>query len=151
MKATEVVVSESPFVVRREARWSDCDPAGVVYTGRYTDYVLGAIALYSEYLGDGVRLGDAYGVGTPCKAMSLEFIGTLWPGDVIEIECRVGEIRTRSYDIHLFARRTGGEPVFKAVFSPICVQQHERISTPIPEPLRQVLVQHSANNSIRLY
>lgn len=144
MKATEIVVSESPFRVRREVRWSDCDPAGVVYTGRYTEYLLGAIALFTDHLGEGRRLGDAHGVGTPCKAMSFEFIATLWPGDTIDIECTVGAIRTRSYDIRVNARRPDGRPVFSAVFSPICVRLDERIGTTIPDSLRTALQRHTS-------
>jgi len=68
MRATEYVLSESPFVVRRTVRWGDCDPAGVVYTGRFTDYLLGAVGLYTAHMagGDG-RLGEVHGVGTPLQ------------------------------------------------------------------------------------
>lgn len=148
MKATECVVSVSPFIVRREVRWGDCDPAGVVYTGRYTDYLLGAISLFTEYLGGGRQLGDVHGVGTPCKAMSFEFIGTLWPNDVMDIHCTIGQIRTRSYDILVQARRPDGRPVFSAVFSPICVQQDKRIGTPIPDSLRSVLARHTTRAAV---
>lgn len=148
MKATECVISISPFIVRREVRWGDCDPAGVVYTGRYTDYLLGAVSLFSEHMGNAQRLGDVHGVGTPCKAMSFEFIGTLWPGDTIDIECTVGQIRTRSYDILVKARQPDGNAVFSAVFSPICVKREERIGTPIPDTLRAVLTRHTTQTSV---
>ncbi|MDH2052727.1 acyl-CoA thioesterase [Achromobacter marplatensis] len=144
MNATEMVLTTAPFVVRREVRWGDCDPAGVVYTGRFPDYVLGAVALYTGHLGEGCRLGDAHGVGTPCRAMSFDFVGTLWPGDLIFIECRLGALRTRSFDIELEARRPDGSAVFSAVFSPICVRQDERIGTPVPASLRAVLLAHGA-------
>ena len=139
INATEYVLSESPFVVRRCVRWGDCDPAGVVYTGRFTDYLLGAIGLYTAHLAGGGRLGEAHGVGTPCKAMRFEFIGTLWPDDVIDITCTVEAIRTRSFDIRCVARRPDGTPVFDAMFSPICVRLDRREGTPIPDSLRDVL------------
>ncbi|MGO4152532.1 acyl-CoA thioesterase [Cupriavidus sp. YAF13] len=140
MRATEYVLSEQPFVVRRTVRWGDCDPAGVVYTGRFTDYLLGAVGLFADHMAGGAgRLGEAHGVGTPCKAMRFEFIGTLWPDDVIDIECFVEAIRTRSYDIRCIARRPGGAPVFDAVFSPVCVRLDERVGTPIPDSLRAAL------------
>lgn len=140
IRATEYVLSTDPFVVRRTVRWGDCDPAGVVYTGRFTDYLLGAVGLFSDHIAGGVgRLGAMHGVGTPCKAMRFEFIGTLWPDDVIDIECWVQAIRTRSYDIRCMARRPDGAPVFDAVFSPICVRLDERVGTPIPDSLRTAL------------
>ncbi len=144
MKATESVLSIDPFVVRREVRWGDCDPAGVVYTGRFTDYLLGAVALYTEHLGEGRRLGDAHEVGTPCRGMSFDFTGTLWPGDVIHIECSLGGLRTRSFDIRARATRPDGSAVFSAVFSPICVRLDARAGTPVPASLRAVLLRHGA-------
>ncbi|MBD9380174.1 MULTISPECIES: acyl-CoA thioesterase [Achromobacter] len=144
MKATEMVLSLDPFVVRREVRWGDCDPAGVVYTGRFTDYLLGAVGLYTEHLGEGKRLGEAHEVGTPCRGMSLDFTGTLWPGDVVHIACSLGALRTRSFDIRAHATRPDGSPVFAAVFSPICVRQDARVGTPIPASLREVLLRHGA-------
>ncbi|MFJ4292201.1 acyl-CoA thioesterase [Cupriavidus sp. NPDC089707] len=140
IRATEYVLSDEPFVVRRTVRWGDCDPAGVVYTGRFTDYLLGAVGLFSDHIAGGAgRLGALHGVGTPCKAMRFEFIGTLWPDDVIDIECWVEAIRTRSYDIRCMARRQDGSAVFDAKFSPICVRLGERVGTPIPESLRTAL------------
>nr|WP_315593510.1 thioesterase family protein [uncultured Cupriavidus sp.] len=143
IQATEYVLSESPFVVRRTVRWGDCDPAGVVYTGRFTDYLLGAVGLYTAHMagGDG-RLGEVHGVGTPCKAMRFEFIGTLWPDDVIDITCTVAAIRTRSFDLHCVARRPDGSPVFDAMFSAICVRLDRREGTPIPDSLRAVLTRY---------
>lgn len=138
--ATEYVLGDSPFVVRRKVRWGDCDPAGVVYTGRFTDYLLGAVGLYTAHIAGGSgRLGEVHGVGTPCKAMRFEFIGTLWPDDEIDITCTVEAIRTRSFDIRCVARRPDGAPVFDAMFSPICVRLDRREGTAIPDSLRAVL------------
>ena len=138
--ATEYVLSERPFVVRRTVRWGDCDPAGVAYTGRFTDYLLGAVGLYTAYMAGGEgRLGEVHDVGTPCKAMRFEFMGTLWPDDVIDMTCTVEAIRTRSFDIRCVARRPNGATVFEAMFSPICVRLDRREGTPIPDSLRVVL------------
>lgn len=145
MKATEYVLSERPFIVRRTVRWGDCDPAGVVYTGRFTDYLLGAVGLFTAHIAGGRHLGKAYGVGLPCKAMRFEFIGTLWPDDVIDITCAIEAIRTRSFDIRCLARRPDGAPIFDAMFSPICVRLDERIGTPIPDLLRAALTCHMAS------
>lgn len=140
----EYVLSDAPFVVRRTVRWGDCDPAGVVYTGRFPDYLLGALALFKDHIagGSGESLGQPYGVGLPCRGMTFDFAGTLWPNDVVDLECYVGEIRTRSFDFHCEGRRPGGETVFTARFSPICVHTHVRESTDIPAPLRATLARH---------
>jgi acyl-CoA thioesterase FadM len=144
IRSYEYVLSESPFVVRRTVRWGDCDPAGVVYTGRFPDYVLGALALFKDHIAgangdDGSFLGKQHGVGLPCRGMSFDFSGTLWPHNVVDITCFVGNIRTRSFDMHCVGQRPTGEPVFNARFSPICVRADARVSTDIPESLRSTL------------
>lgn len=146
IRSTEYVLSETPFIVRRAVRWADCDPAGVVFTGRFTDYLLGAVALFSQYMAGYAAkpLGALHGVDTPCKGMEFEFIGTLWPHDVIDIRCVVGQIRKRSYDIDCVAAKPDGSPVFKARFSPICVRMDARVGTDIPDSLRQTLDRYTA-------
>lgn len=141
IRSAEYVLSERPFVVRRQVRWGDCDPAGVVYTGRFTEYLLGAVGLFADHLAGntGESLGQVHGVGTPCRGMAFDFAGTLWPNDVIDITCTVGEIRERSYDFHCVARKPDGTLIFRATFSPICVRLEARQSTPIPPSLRAVL------------
>ena len=150
IRATEFVLSQSPFVVRRQVRWSDCDPAGVVYTGQFTTFLLGAIGLFNDHMAGNAeqRLGSLHGVGTPCKAMSFEFIGSLWPDDVIDIACSVSQIRTRSYDIACVARRPDSQLVFTATFSAICVRLDERVGTPIPDSLRKVLAKYTGAKDV---
>lgn len=149
IRSTEYVLSESPFIVRRTVRWSDCDPAGVVFTGRFTDYVLGAVGLFHQYMSGYAPqpFGEMHGVGTPCKGMEFEFIGTMWPGDVADIQCTVGEIRTRSYDIHCVGRAPDGKTLFKARFSPICVRLDARVGTNIPDSLRNVLIRFQSEDA----
>jgi len=150
IRGTEFVISESPFVVRRVVRWADCDPAGVVFTGRFTEYLLGAVALYTDFLAEGAAsLGAAHGVDTPCRGMSLSFEGTLWPRDEIDILCEIGAIRQRSYDVHCTATRPDGTPVFTARFSPICVRRDARVGTDIPASLRAVLQANATHTSLR--
>lgn len=40
MTSTEHVLSQLPFVVRRRVKWGECDPAGVVYTVTFSEYVI---------------------------------------------------------------------------------------------------------------
>jgi acyl-CoA thioesterase FadM len=145
----EYVLSEVPFTVRRTARWADCDPAGVVYTGKFSEYVLSAVALFKQYIaeatgGTGKSLGELFNVGLPCRGMSFDFAGTLWPNDSIDIRCSIGEVRTRSFDIHLDARSPDNKPIFTAKFSPICVRTEARVGTDIPASMRKALEQFAS-------
>ena len=139
--ATEYVLTTQPFVVRRRARWSECDPAGVVYTGRFVDYLLSAVALFNEHLsGESMETAKKkLQIQTPCKGLSLVFDGALWPNNEFDMHVTISAIRSSSFDISVRAVRPTGEPVFSGVVSPICIALTERRAVPIPDELRQRL------------
>ena len=141
IEPTEYVLSTRPFIVRRRARWGECDPAGVVYTPRFTDYLAAAVTLFHEDLfgGEPANFRQSLGIDTPCKGMSLVFHGALWPGDVFDMRVQVGEIRNASFDINVVATRPDGGPVFAGVFSPVCIPRGERRAVPIPDAYRALL------------
>ena len=147
MGGTEYVLSRSPFVVRRHVSWSDCDPAGVVFTGRFSDYLLGAVILFMRELADGSwhRYVDSLGIDTPCKGMTFEFSHALWPDDEVDITVEVGEIRSRSFDMVITARRAEGTIAFTGTFSPVCIAQGERRAVAIPDALRARLDSYRRN------
>lgn len=142
----ESVLSRQPFVVRRRVRWSDCDPAGVVYTGKFTDYVLDAVALFNCELGNGqpAQWRASLGVDIPCKGMELEFHRALWPEEEFEMHLAVGEIREHSYDLLIEATQPGGIRIFSARVSPICIRRDARVRAPIPAALLTALAPFAA-------
>lgn len=138
---TEYVLSAQPFVVRRRVRWGECDPAGVVYTPRFTDYLVSAVSLFHEQLlgAEAAHYRKNLGIDTPCKGMSLVFQGALWPHDVFDMAVSIGEIRNASYDVMVKATTPDGQPVFEGVFSPVCIPRTERRAVPIPDDFRRRL------------
>ncbi|MDB5979902.1 MAG: thioesterase-like protein [Pseudomonas sp.] len=140
---TEQVINELPFIVRRQVRWSDCDPAAVVYTGRFSAYLLDAVMLFYRRIGWSPNAwGAPDRVGLPCKHMSLTFHRSLVPDDVIDIHIDVTAVRERSFDLGARACLPDGELAFEGVFSPICIQPDTWTSTSIPAALRQALAAH---------
>lgn len=140
----EIVVAERPFTVRRTVRWGDCDPAGIVFTGRFTEYLMGAVMLFMRHLRSGPDSSgqrDA-GVQTPCKGMSLVFHAPLYPDDAVDIEVGVGELRNSSFDLVATARLPDGRLAFEGVFSPICIRRDVRERVAIPAAMRELLQQH---------
>jgi acyl-CoA thioesterase FadM len=137
----ESVVSRRPFVVRRRVRWSDCDPAGVVYTGKFTEYVLHAVNLFQAELsrGDAAAWRKELGIDTPCKGMALEFHRALWPEEEFELLLDVPEIREHGYDIRIEATQPGGVRIFSARVSPICIRRDARVRALIPPALLAAL------------
>ncbi|UUX95216.1 thioesterase family protein [Aquabacterium sp. J223] len=139
----EYVLDHAPFTVRRTIRWSDCDPAGIVFTGRFTEYLLGAVSLFMRHLhsGPGTVL-QTLGVDTPCKGLSLVFHAPLRPDDVVDIRVTVGALRESSFDLQAHAAMADGRLAFEGVFSPICIRREPRGRVPIPDLLRERLQPH---------
>jgi acyl-CoA thioesterase FadM len=139
----EELISRCPFVVRRVARWTECDPAGVVYAGNFAEYALSAFHLFRRHaLGGSLQaIRENAGVDLPAKALSLVFNGSLWPDDVFDMEIYVGEIRTRTFDFEIAATRADdGSSVFTGTLGVICVNAADRrIAAPIPAGLRRGL------------
>ncbi|MBV9529227.1 acyl-CoA thioesterase [Sphingomonas sp.] len=145
MTATESVVSEAPFIVRRTVKWGDCDPAGVVYTVTFGEYVISAANLFYNHL-LGARSADfkrAHGFRTPTRALEFDFRRALWPDEVFEMTVSVHEIRSRTYVLEVMGRMaTVGEDVFRAMLTPVCIARDERRAVDIPVPFRTALERH---------
>lgn len=148
--AREQVVAWAPFTVRRVARWSECDPAGVVYSGIFTEYLLSAVHLYrrSVFGRDWARVRSDLHVDLPGKAVSLVFEGSLWPDDVFDISVFVGDVRTRTFDYLAEAVRSEStDPIFRGRFSVISVSADDRkVSVPLPAELRERLRKAAARS-----
>lgn len=136
----EYVITEQPFTVRRTVRWVDCDPAGVAFTGHFTDYLIGAVMHFYAHIGWGPEAKTCNG-GLACKHMSLTFSKSLPPGSVVDIRIEVGGIRERTFDLYATAFLPDGTVAFEGVFSPICVTAHMN-SLRLPAALKAVLREH---------
>jgi 4-hydroxybenzoyl-CoA thioesterase len=148
-QSREEVISKTPFTVRRVARWTECDPAGVVYTGNFAEYMLSAVSLFRRHVLQATwqEVRSSQKVDTPAKAISMVFNGSLWPDDVFDVTVRVGDIRTRTFDFVASAvRADDGTSVFKGSVSAICVDAADRrVAVPIPAGLRDLLEGYRRN------
>jgi YbgC/YbaW family acyl-CoA thioester hydrolase len=80
-----------PFVLARRIRFGDCDPAGIVYTGRFLDFALEAIeSFFTDRLGASFYEFNAdHGIGTPFVHVELDFRSPATPRDTMETEVRL--------------------------------------------------------------
>ncbi|SNT09475.1 acyl-CoA thioester hydrolase [Noviherbaspirillum humi] len=141
MATTESVINTAPFTVRRRVKWGECDPAGVVYTAQFADYVISAAELFYEYLFSmpPQRAKDRFGFGTPTRALNIDFRSSLWPDDEFDMTVAVKEIRTRTYVLQVDAVKDGQTPVFSALLTVISIARGERRAIEIPDVLRHRL------------
>lgn len=144
MISTEYVVSEQPFVVRRQVRWGECDPAGVVYTATFSDYVISIAELFygSLFGGTPQAVKNRHGFGTPTRALTFDFRRSLWPDDAFDVTVEVAEVRTRTFTLLMTARKAHNDIAFIARLTPICIQRGARESIEMPSILRAALEQY---------
>jgi 4-hydroxybenzoyl-CoA thioesterase len=145
-ESIEYILQKEPFILRRRVRWGECDPAGVVYTARFTDYLISAVGLFHESLSEGFVQGRArsLNIQTPCKSMSYIFKRALWPNEIFDMHVFVKDIRNSSYDLCVEAKLPDGTEVFSGIFTPVCISPTERKSVPIPDLLREKLIAYQS-------
>lgn len=141
MTSTEWIVSERPLVIRRRVKWGDCDPAGVVYTVVFSEYVVSAAELfYGALFGTTPQKAkDMVGFGTPTRALSFDFQRSLRPDEEFDMTVRVADIRSRTFVLDMHGRTLSGETVFTARLTPVCVMRGERRAIELPARLRDAL------------
>lgn len=139
---TEQVISTVPLVVRRRVKWGECDPAGVVYTVSFSEYLISAAELFYGALFETTprRAKREQGFGTPSRALSFDFRRSLRPDDDFEMTVTVADVKSRTYVLDITARTPQGEVVFVATLTPVCVARDERRSIEIPRAFRRALL-----------
>lgn len=146
MVSTEHVLSTVPLVIRRRVKWGDCDPAGVVYTVTFSEYVISAAELfYGALFGTSPQSAkNLHGFGTPSRALEFDFRRSLRPDDEFDMTVRVADIRSRSYVLDVAAATPAGDTVFIARLTPVCVARGERRAIDIPPAFRTALERYAA-------
>ncbi|MFT4067771.1 acyl-CoA thioesterase [Paraburkholderia sp.] len=146
MISTEHVAGTLPFVVRRRVRWGECDPAGVVYTASFSDYVISFAELFYGFLFDGApqAVKNHHGFGTPTRALEFDFRRSLKPDEIFDATVQVDAIRTRTFTLVITARMDDGEVAFIARLTPVCIRRDARESIEMPDVLRDVLERYQS-------
>lgn len=141
----ERLVGRLPVRVRRRVLWGECDPAQVVYTPRFSDYLVAAFGWFSRTVLDAEAptLAQA-NVGTPAKSMQIEFHHVLRPEELFEMTVLVGEIRNRTFDLTITGRGMDGQLLFVGKIAPIIVDRTSFRSVPIPDTFRDRLERYKA-------
>lgn len=139
--ATEAVVSLDPFVVRRRVAFGDCDPAGIVYTPRYGDYVAGACFLFldTRFAPSFVARLAALGVVPPARRLEMDLLRPLAPGDVVDLTVHVADMGTSSYTLAADGATPDGHAVLSARTTMVTVSAQTRRPVPLPDAYREAL------------
>lgn len=136
----EILISKSPVIVRKRVGWGECDPAGVVYTPRFADFLAAAFMWFSRaILTDVLVADDGTRLATPMKALSLEFHHVLRPSEIFDMTVSVGEVRRRTFDLRVEGHSATYGRCFAGSLTPILVRPPDFGYVEMPEAMRAVL------------
>ena len=126
-----------PLVVRRAARWGECDPAGIVYTPRFSDWVIEAVeSFFATVLQvPWLDLRRSHGLASPMARVSLDFKRPVAAGDEIDIELEVARVGRTSLTFAITGRRRS-DSCFTAEVTTVFVDIASDTPTRIPDLLR---------------
>ena len=134
-----------PFVHWRRISFGDTDPAGIVYTPRFSDYSMEAIEVWlSDYIGvNWAQINLEEQRGTPVVNMEMTFISPLKANDRCGIYIYVKEIGRTSLTLSLrgfrsVSRNDEEKSVFNARFV-FCFTENNVRAIPIPAATRAKL------------
>jgi acyl-CoA thioesterase FadM len=137
---TERLLSREPIIVRRRVQWGECDPAGVVYTPRFADYMASAfmwfmrIVLWPALADETLR--------TPVKALSLEFHKTLKPEELFDMTVLVCGVRNRTFDLCIRGTGIEGDDRFTGKITPIIIKRDTFTSIELPSGAKELLLRY---------
>lgn len=130
----------TPVFIKRTVLFGDCDPEGIVYTPRFSYFVLEAV---QEALGvwlGGPGLRTSWGSGFfPGEAFSLEFLHPVTWDDELTMQVGVSNVGTHSFSFSVEGRLSPDVVAFTASLTQVCVSPDTREVMEVPAQLRALL------------
>lgn len=118
----------------RTIRFSDCDPAGIVF---YPQYFVLFNGLVEDWVTDELQIGYAAliggrRIGLPTVHLEADFSGVSRMGDTVDLALAVQRLGTRSLTLALSCRGRSGElrMAMRQVLVTTSLQTHEAIDLP---------------------
>ncbi|QXI40673.1 acyl-CoA thioesterase [Pseudomonas xantholysinigenes] len=130
-----------PVFIDRTILFGDCDPAGIVYTPRFSYFALEAVheALGVWLEGPGLRALMAHDILPPARALVLEFLHPVSWDDVLRLKVSVAEVGEHAFTFAVEGRLPTDVLAFTARLTQVCVCPRTKTVVAIPAPLRAVL------------
>ena len=129
----------TPVFIKRTVLFGDCDPEGIVYTPRFSYFVLEAV---QEALGVWLRRGSepSWGSGFfPGESVLLEFLHPVTWDDELTMQVGVSNVGTHSFSFSVEGRLSPDVVAFTASLTQVCVSPDTREVMEVPAQLRALL------------
>ena len=124
---------------RRRPLWSETDPAQIVYTARFTDYVLEAIEGWFSYVvgRNWYELHTDLCLGTPFVRLEMDIQKPLTPKNELIMPVLVEKLGNASLGFYVVGKRDAIDISFTARFVCCMVDSETMKSTRIPDEIRE--------------
>ncbi|MGF6553775.1 acyl-CoA thioesterase FadM [Pseudomonas sp. S30_BP2TU TE3576] len=127
--------------VSRTVLFGDCDPAGVVYTPRFSYFAVEAIYVaLDKWVGvPGLRTLMGFNILPSVRAMSIELLAPATWDDEMIIKVGVAKLGRHSFTFLVEGFVGDGILSFVANITHVCISPETKEVVPIPAPLRALL------------
>ncbi|MCO1336248.1 acyl-CoA thioesterase [Microbulbifer sp. OS29] len=131
------------ITIKRKVLFGDCDPAGIVYTPKFSNFALEATHDAMAVLLEGPAIARMKQLGflTPVRAFNLEFLFPVTWDQELNIHVTVSEIGNHSFTFLTRGVLGDGVLAFTASITYVTLSATEKLKTPLPKYLREALVQ----------
>lgn len=130
----------SAFVHRLRVRYQECDPQGIVFNANYVAYVDVALTeLWRGAFGSYDQVVAEHGIDLVVGSLTIDFRSSARPDDLIDIGLGLVAIGTTSMTWAIEIRRDE-ELLVEGSIRHVCVGATSLEKTPVPEPVRAVLM-----------
>ncbi|MNM77448.1 acyl-CoA thioesterase [Pseudomonas alkylphenolica] len=136
-------------IVKRKVLFGDCDPEGIVYTPRFSYFVIEAVhdALSVWLSGPGLRTLLGFDLLPPARAFSLEFLHPLTWDDELSMTVSVSSVSLHSFTFLVEGNVAPDIKAFTASLTHVCVSPVTRKIIEVPQALRALLVPDECGQS----
>ena len=130
-----------PVFIKRKVLFGDCDPEGIVYTPRFSNFALEATheALGRWLDGPGIKRLKDMGVLPPVRAFSLEFLHPVTWDDELFLKVSVGAVGIHSFGLKVEGNILPHTQAFAADITYVCVSPETKRPIELPAKLREAL------------
>ena len=134
------------FSAQRTVRFSDCDPAGIVFFPQYLVMLNGFV---EQWFDEGLRVPYATllgprRVGLPTVRLEVDFTAISRHGDVLTLQCEVERLGRSSLTLSTTFQAADGELRLRARQVLVCTSLLTHKPQPLPDDVRAAIVPMSA-------
>ena len=136
----------APVVYRRRVQWGEGDPAHIVYTPRFLDFVMEALEeWWRGVVGvDWYRLNMDLHMGAPVVHVELDFSASVKPGDLLHLTVLVERLGRASVTFVVDARLEDGSDRFRSRVIVSMVDNRRMQAMPVPPEFRERIERYAS-------